>query len=195
MAKIPKQIHFVRVTAGQPPEFRKIYPRFRATHNQDNNKKSQFYAIKFASDFEKHYLYEKLKDMKILSVKQFSSRLKVTIQSSGRLNFTDDTTKTLGIAENTPIKFAIDDENDNTLYLVIASDSNDEDAFKVRKSGSYYYVPTKNLFDALGLEYEGKSLCYDLVRAESQDVELGGMAFKMSQREKGRGGGNDDTNE
>ena len=127
--------------------------------------------------------------MKILSVKQFSSRLKVTIQSSGRLNFTDDTTKTLRIAENTPIKFAIDDENDNTLYLVIASDSNDEDAFKVRKSGSYYYVPTKNLF------YEGKSLCYDLVRAESQDVELGGMAFKMSQREKGRGGGNDDTNE
>lgn len=131
--------------------------------------------------------------MRILSVKQFSSRLKVTIQSSGRLNFTDDATKTLGISENTLIKFALDDENDNTLYLVLASDTDDEDAFRVRKSGAYYYVPTKNLFDALGIEYEGKSLGYDLVRAESQDIELGGMAFKMSQREKGRGGGNDDT--
>ena len=133
--------------------------------------------------------------MRILSVKQFSSRLKVTIQSSGRLNFTEDTTKTLGIVENAPVKFAIDDENDNTLYLVIASDLDDEDAFKVRKSGSYYYVPTKNLFDALGVEYEGKSLGYDLVRAESRDVELGGMAFKMSQREKSKSGGNDDTND
>lgn len=133
--------------------------------------------------------------MRILSVKQFSSRLKVTIQSSGRLNFTEDTTKTLGIVENTPVKFALDDENDNTLYLVIASDLDDEDAFKVRKSGSYYYVPTKNLFDALGIEYEGKSLGYDLVRAESRDVELGGMAFKMSQREKSKSGGNDDTND
>lgn len=132
--------------------------------------------------------------MRILSVRQFSSRLKVTIQSSGRLNFTDDTTKTLGITENTPVKFALDDEDDNALYLVIASDYNDEDAFKVRKSGSYYYVPTKNLFDALGIEYEGNSLGYDLVRAESRDSELGGMAFKMNQREKGRSGGNEDAN-
>lgn len=131
--------------------------------------------------------------MKILSVKQFSSRLKVTIQSSGRLNFTEDTTKTLGIGENTPIKFALDDENDNALYLVIASDPEDEDAFRVRKSGTYYYVPTKNLFDALGIEYDGKSLGYDLVRAESRDIELGGMAFKMSQREKTRSGGVDEV--
>ena len=133
--------------------------------------------------------------MRILSVKQFSSRLKVTIQSSGRLNFTEDTTKTLGIVENTPIKFALDDENDNTLYLIIASDSNDEDAFRARKSGSYYYVPTKNLFDALGIEYEGKSLGYDLIRAESHDTELGGMAFKMSQRDKSKFGGDDEVNE
>ena len=104
--------------------------------------------------------------MKILSVKQFSNRLKVTIQSSGRLNFTDDTTKTLGLAEGTPVKFAMDEDNGNVLYLVIASDENDEDAFKVRKSGSYYYVPTKSLFDALEIEYEGKSLGYDLCAKE-----------------------------
>ena len=150
---------------------------------------------KICFEFRKRLYLRKRKDMRILSVKQFSSRLKVTIQSSGRLNFTEDTTKTLGIVENAPVKFALDDENDNTLYLVIASDLDDEDAFKVRKSGSYYYVPTKNLFDALGIEYEGKSLGYDLVRAESRDIELGGMAFKMSQREKSRSGGNDDTNE
>ncbi len=133
--------------------------------------------------------------MKILSVKQFSNRLKVTIQSSGRLNFTDDTTKTLGLAEGTPVKFAMDEDNGNVLYLVIASDENDEDAFKVRKSGSYYYVPTKSLFDALEIEYEGKSLGYDLIRAQSQDLELGGMAFKMCQRDKNKNGGEEDVND
>ena len=133
--------------------------------------------------------------MKILSVKQFSSRLKVTIQSSGRLNFTDDTAKILGLIEDSPIKFAIDEDNDNSLYLVLAADANDEDAFKVRKSGSYYYVPTKTLFDALGIDYVGKSLGYDLIRDQSKDDELGGMAFKMSLKVKNNGAGEDEASD
>lgn len=131
--------------------------------------------------------------MKILSVKQFSNRLKVTIQSTGRLNFTDDTTKTLGITEGTPVKFAIDEQNGNILYIVLASDKDDEDAFKVRKSGAYYYVPTKALFDALEIDYAGKSLGYDLIRAQAMDTDLGGMTFRMSLRNKN--GGEDDVND
>lgn len=133
--------------------------------------------------------------MKILSVKQFSNKLKATVQASGRLNFTDDTTKTLGINENTFVKFALDDANDDALYLALAA-NNDEDAFRVRKSGAYYYVPTKNLFDALEINYIDKTICYDLIRAQSKDEELDGMAFRMNEREtKNRNGGDDDLNE
>lgn len=143
----------------------------------------------------KKIIFAKKNAMRILSVKQFSSRLKVTIQSSGRLNFTDDTAKILGLFEDSPIKFAIDDDNDNSLYLVIAADMNDEDAFKVRKSGTYHYVPTKTLFDALGIDYVGKSLSYDLIRNQSKDEELGGMAFKMSLKVKNNGAVEDEASD
>ena len=140
-------------------------------------------------------IFAKKETMKILSVKQYSNRLKVTIQSSGRLNFTDDTTKTLKLTEGTLVKFALDDENGNTLYLILAG-QNDEDAFKVRKSGAYYYIPTKSLFDALEIDYVGKTIGYDLVRAQSKDVELGGMAFRMSERDtKNKNGGDDELSD
>lgn len=132
--------------------------------------------------------------MKILSVKQFSNKLKVSIQSTGRLSFTDDTAKTLEIKDGTPIKFALDEDRDNSLYLIVASNSDDDDAFRVRKSGSYYYVPTKSLFDALEIDYFNKTIGYDLIRAQLHDEELGGMAFRMSVREnKNRSGGEDEV--
>ena len=53
MTKIPKQIPFVRVTTGQPPEFRKIHSRFRATQNQDNNKKFAILCNKICIGFRK----------------------------------------------------------------------------------------------------------------------------------------------
>lgn len=131
--------------------------------------------------------------MRVLSIRQFSSRLKASIQSSGRLNFTEETTKTLGLKEGTPIKFAVDDEKDNVLFLALVGDK-DEDAFRVRKSGTYCYVPTKNLFDALGLDYAGKSIGFDLVRAQDKDGELGGMTFKMRMKAT-KSGGEKDVND
>ena len=121
--------------------------------------------------------------MKILSVKQFSNRLKATVQATGKLNFSDETAKILSLREGASIKFAVDDEDGDALYMCLSSETNDEDAFKVRKSGVYYYVPTKMLFDALGIDYRNKAILYDLVRNQSKDGELGGMAFRMSLRD------------
>ena len=129
--------------------------------------------------------------MKILSVKQFSNNLKVTIQGTGKLNFSDETARILGLKEGTLVKFAMDEEDDDALYMVLSSLENDEDAFKVRKSGSYFYVPTKMLFDALGLDYKGKAILYDLVRNQSKDAELEGMAFRMTLRDSKKKDEND----
>ena len=129
--------------------------------------------------------------MKILSVKQFSNSLKVTIQATGKLNFSDETARILGLKEGTLVKFAMDEEDGNALYLVLSSLEKDADAFKVRKSDVYYYVPTKMLFDALGIDYKGKAILYDLVRSQSKDAELEGMAFRMTLRDGKRNDDND----
>ena len=129
--------------------------------------------------------------MKILSVKQFSNNLKVTVQATGKLNFSDETARILGLKEGTLVKFAMDEEDGNALYLILSSLSSDEDAFKVRKSGIYYYLPTKMLFDALGIDYKGKAILYDLGRCQSRDEELEGMAFRMNLRDNKNNNEND----
>ena len=82
----------------------------------------------------------------ILSAKEYGKKLKATIQASGKLGFTEQTAEELRLGEdNVGIKFGKDGEK---LYLIRVG-SCDEDAFKVKKSGMYVYVSTKELFDRL----------------------------------------------
>ena len=116
----------------------------------------------------------------ILSAKQFATKLKVTIQASGRLGFTAETATVLGLESGKFAKFAKDDENDS-LYLIIINEPN-EDAFEIRVSSGYYYVPTKVMFDTLGFNYENGNIMFDLVRQPSLDDDLQGQVYYMKQR-------------
>ena len=116
----------------------------------------------------------------ILSAKQFATKLKATIQASGRLGFTAETATVLGLESGKFAKFAKDDENDS-LYLIIINESN-EDAFEIRVSSGYYYVPTKVMFDTLGFNYENGNIMFDLVRQPSYDDDLQGQVYYMKQR-------------
>ena len=116
----------------------------------------------------------------ILSAKQFATKLKATIQASGRLGFTAETASALGFESGKFAKFAKDDENDS-LYLIIINERS-EDAFEIRVSSGYYYVPTKVMFDALGFNYENGNIMFDLVRKSSLDDDLQGQVYFMKQR-------------
>ena len=116
----------------------------------------------------------------ILSAKQFATKLKATIQASGRLGFTAETATVLGLESGKFAKFAKDDEKES-LYLIIINDSN-EDAFEIRVSSGYYYVPTKVMFDTLGFNYENGNIMFDLVRQPSYDDDLQGQVYYMKQR-------------
>ena len=116
----------------------------------------------------------------ILSAKQFATKLKATIQASGRLGFTAETATALGLESGKYAKFAKDDEKDS-LYLIIINESN-EDAFEIRLSSNYYYVPTKVMFDTLGYDYENGNIMFDLVRQPSLDDDLQGQVYFMKQR-------------
>ena len=118
--------------------------------------------------------------IKILSAKQFATKLKATIQASGRLGFTSETANALDFKSKKYAKFAKDDEKD-LLYLIIINEES-EDAFSIRESSGYFYVPTKVMFDTLGFNYENGNIMFDLVRQPSLDNDLQGQVFYMKQR-------------
>ena len=118
--------------------------------------------------------------IRIINAKQFTTKLKATIQFSGRLGFTEDTANALDLSVGKFARFAQDDEK-NTLYLIIIDEAS-EDAFQIRLSSGYYYVPTKMMFDMLGFDYEHNTIMFDLIRQPSLDADLMGQAYLMKQR-------------
>lgn len=116
----------------------------------------------------------------IISAKQFATKMKVTIQSSGRLGFTDDTAKVLDLASGKYVKFAQDDET-SILYFILVNEEC-EDAFSIRESGGYFYVPTKMMFDMLGMDYENNNIMFDLIRQAALDESLQGQVYLMKPR-------------
>lgn len=118
--------------------------------------------------------------IKILSVKEFTSRLKVTIQATGKLGFTDETAKALSLSADSYIKIGYDDETD-TFFMALMPEK-DPDAFKVCSAGEYFYLPTASLFRAMGIDFESRSIIFDLTREDRLDKELGGTVYKMGKR-------------
>lgn len=119
--------------------------------------------------------------LQVISAKRYQVRLKATIQASGRLGFTGDTGKALHLTEQSSIQLARDPEDD-TLYLIVFSDFN-EDAFPVKKTGEYFYLPTRMLFEELGYEFQDKTIIFDLVRIKSLDEQMGGQVYKLNRRD------------
>ena len=117
----------------------------------------------------------------IISAKQFATKLKATIQSSGRLGFTEETAKVLDLSSGKHAKFAKDDEN-GSLYLIICNEGS-EDAFEIRESSGYFYVPARLMFDMLGFDYEHNTIMFDLIRQTSLDDDLQGQVFFMKRRQ------------
>ena len=119
--------------------------------------------------------------IKVLSAQQYGKKLKATIQSTGKLGFTESTAEEFELDKPCWMKVAADDEVDELLYLILVREE-DKDAFQVCKSGEYYYLPTKYLFDALGYDYEKKKIMFDIVRVSELDHELGGTVYRMKRR-------------
>lgn len=119
--------------------------------------------------------------IKIISTKDFTKPLKVTIQSSGKLGFTRDTAEVLRLESGKMIQFGRDEEK-NEMYLIMLGHTDAEDAFAVAKAGDYYYLPTALMFDALGYKYGKYTYFFDLVRREDMDAELKGEVYYMKER-------------
>ena len=117
----------------------------------------------------------------IIKTSDFNIKLKATIHSSGRLGFTADTADKLRLSEKTYIKFAKDDENENELFMIIV-DEEDEDTFKVVRSGKYYYLPTTTMFQSFGFDFKKFNIMFDMVRMSDFDEIVNGKVYKLNKR-------------
>ena len=68
---------------------------------------------------------------------------------------------------------------------VFEADTNDR-AFAVRKSGAYYYINTKQLYDHMEFDYTKNTIIFDLVRCDKYDGAIGGECYKMIARVRTR---------
>lgn len=116
-----------------------------------------------------------------IKTSDFNVKLKATIHSSGRLGFTADTANSLALSEGVFVKFARDDENENELFMVIVAEC-DEDAFKVIRSGKYYYLATTAMFQSFGYDFKKYNIMFDMVRMKDYDEIVNGKVYKLNKR-------------
>lgn len=119
--------------------------------------------------------------LSIYSAKNYSTKLKVTVQKTGKLGFTADTATSLHLTPDTYIKIACDEEQADNLYMIVCNEP-DEDGFKVSLNSGYYSLPTTMLLKELGLDNAQYTVIFDLSRESSLDEEVGGKVYKMNKR-------------
>lgn len=117
----------------------------------------------------------------VIKAREFNKKLKVSIQASGKLSFTSETASAMGLDQLPSFKFAKDDENNSQLCMIKVR-THDEDSFRTLRSGTYYYLPTKLMFDALLIDYQSQTVLFDLVRRPDLDESLEGEVFFMNMR-------------
>jgi hypothetical protein len=113
----------------------------------------------------------------------FDRNVKATIQASGRLGFSEGAAKKLNLKLGGYFVLAYNEEleDDDNLYGWIEL-TEDNGGFKINKSGDYYNINTKPLFDKLYIDYKDRdtTIIFDIVDFENGENKI----FKLIKRIK-----------
>jgi len=120
--------------------------------------------------------------LKLINAAEYSSKLKATIQQTGKLGFTKETIDALSLNDQKSIQFAIDEEKNNTLYMIIHNEQCPE-AFRINKAGEYLYLSTKVFFEQHGYDFKTYNIMFDLVREVELEKQFSNSrVFRMDPR-------------
>ena len=117
----------------------------------------------------------------VINAKDYSLKPKATIQQTGKTGF-----EQLKIDENKAVVLAPDMQEKHVLYMAVVDAESNDRAFAVRKSGAYYYINTKQLYDHMEFDYTKNTIIFDLVRCDKYDDAIGGECYKMIARVRTR---------
>lgn len=123
--------------------------------------------------------------MKLSKMKasDFSAKLKVTIQKTGKLGFSGFTASQLGLDTNTYVSIYKDDDAPKSPILVCTKQESKE-AFRAHESNGYFSLSTSALFDKLGFDYKTSNIICDLKREPAADEFVEGEAYRLVARQE-----------
>lgn len=109
--------------------------------------------------------------------------LKATVHKTGKLGFTSEAAKKMGLSDEKSIRIARNeaDETDENLYIIV-NERKEEGSFSVNKAGEYYYINTKALFDAFNWDYENDRISFEISVSEYEGRDL--FVFKTKRKAK-----------
>ena len=118
-------------------------------------------------------------DVIFFDASEYTTSLRCTVQKTGKIGFSDYTQKKLGINEMMSIRIGIDGTKDSFKHLIMQLLRDvDPKAFKVNKSGNYYYINPKPLLDILGINYKKRNVLFEMVSVD-EDKNI----FKLVKKE------------
>ena len=120
--------------------------------------------------------------MKRYNRTQYNGRMRATVQRSGRILFTGELARRIGMGVKGAVEFWHDDER-FLLYMVVFDDRRDE-GYEINHSGRYYYVSTDMLLDEFGLDYTSDDLVCDLLPRPEENETYGGAVYELLFRKK-----------
>lgn len=103
--------------------------------------------------------------LKKLDAHRLQQSVKATIQSNGRLTFTVEATKEMGLSED---KSLVIFEADGGDLGAVISVKGDPEAFVLKRCGLYYYVSLKNYLQQAGIDYKGQRIIYDITELDEK---------------------------
>lgn len=103
--------------------------------------------------------------LKKLDAHRLQQTVRATVQANGRLTFTVEATKEMGLSED---KSLVIFEADGGDLGAIISVKDDPEAFVLKKCGLYYYVAFKNYLQQAGIDYKGQRIIYDITELDEK---------------------------
>lgn len=131
---------------------------------------------------------------KTFNASAYNLKPRAAIQLTGKMGFNIDAIKQLKITATCGIVLAPDTADKNVLYLKVVEPCNEE-AFSPKRSGDYFYINTKSLFDEIDLDYAKMTYIYDIVRCDKYDEAIGGECYKLKGRPKPRNSASEEQEE
>ena len=117
-------------------------------------------------------------NLRKLDAMRLQQSVKATVQFNGRLSFTLEAGKTMGLSEEKSLTVFESDSID-TLGAII-TDKGDPEAFVLKKCGPYFYVAFRNYLKENGIDYKKNKIIYDISQL---DEKLEGRTlFKFERR-------------
>lgn len=132
--------------------------------------------------------------LKVHKANELDRNVKATVQSTGRLGFSDGANKKMKIETGKFLMLATneEDEKDENLYAWL-EETDKNGGFRINKGGQYFNANTKPLFDELKINYKDAEnlIIYDIVDFEYE----GNPIFKFVKRVHARNKKNKKTDD